>query len=66
VATSNGNARALPAQELAVLARPRIERVEAEPDPAAAVARARELAGRDGAVLVTGSLYLLAALSERG
>jgi len=33
------------------------------PEPAQALARARELAGRDGAVLVTGSLYLLADLS---
>ena len=36
------------------------------PIPAAAFARARTLAGPDGAVLVTGSLYLLAALSLDG
>jgi hypothetical protein len=33
------------------------------PDPASAVARGRELAGADGALLVTGSLYLLADLN---
>ena len=45
-------------------ARRRISRrVEAVDDPRAALARARELAGHDGAVLVTGSLYLLAELS---
>jgi dihydrofolate synthase / folylpolyglutamate synthase len=35
---------------------------EALADPGAAVARARELAGPDGAVLVTGSIYLIADL----
>ncbi len=34
-------------------------------DPGEALARARELAGEDGAVLVTGSLYLLADLAVR-
>jgi dihydrofolate synthase/folylpolyglutamate synthase len=66
VATTSGNARALPAEALAEVARPHFARVEIEGDPAVAVARARSLAGRDGAVLVTGSLYLLAALSELG
>jgi dihydrofolate synthase / folylpolyglutamate synthase len=66
VATTSGNARALPAEELAGIARPHFACVESEPDPVAAVARARSLAGPYGAVLVTGSLYLLAALSERG
>jgi folylpolyglutamate synthase/dihydropteroate synthase len=46
-----------------VLAQPRFSSVEAAPEPKAALARARELAGPDGAVLVTGSLYLLADLS---
>jgi dihydrofolate synthase/folylpolyglutamate synthase len=66
VATTSGNARALPAEELADVARPHFAHVELDADPAAAVARARGLAGPEGAVLVTGSLYLLAALSERG
>ena len=63
VATESRNGRALPAPELAALAEAHFERVEAEPDPAAALARALELAGPEGAVLVTGSLYLLAELS---
>jgi dihydrofolate synthase/folylpolyglutamate synthase len=63
VATTSTNARALPAGELADLGRPHFTRVETEPDPRAAVARARGLAGADGAVLVTGSLYLLSDLS---
>jgi dihydrofolate synthase/folylpolyglutamate synthase len=66
VATESGSARAVPAEALASLAKPHFERVEVEPDPVAAVTRARALAGPDGAILVTGSLYLLAALSERG
>ena len=37
---------------------------EIVPDPAAALARARTLAGEDGEVLVTGSIYLLAALVD--
>ena len=63
VATENSDDRALPAAELAALASGHFERAEFEPDPAAARARALELAGSDGAVLVTGSLYLLADLS---
>ena len=47
-------------------AEPLFARVEAVADPAAALARARELAGRRRAVLVTGSLYLLAELSLDG
>jgi dihydrofolate synthase / folylpolyglutamate synthase len=66
VATSSPNPRALPADDLAEAARPFFPHVEAEPDPAAARLRARELAGADGAVVVTGSLYLLAELYARG
>jgi dihydrofolate synthase / folylpolyglutamate synthase len=65
VATASHSARALPANELARLAIHHFNRVEAVPDPAAAIDRARELAGHDGAVLVTGSLYLLADLIVR-
>jgi dihydrofolate synthase/folylpolyglutamate synthase len=65
VATQSASVRALPAGELAERAAPFFERVEAVGDPGAAVARARELAGEDGRVLVTGSLYLLADLSLR-
>ena len=62
VATRSTNPRALAAAEIASLAEPKFARVDTVDDPAGAVARARELAGRDGAVLVTGSLYLLADL----
>jgi dihydrofolate synthase / folylpolyglutamate synthase len=65
VATESTNARSLPAGELAKLAEPHFERVEICPDPRAACAAGRELAGADGAVLVAGSLYLLAELSGR-
>jgi dihydrofolate synthase / folylpolyglutamate synthase len=60
VATESSNPRALPAGELAALASGLFERVEAVPDPARALERARSLSRR---VLVTGSLYLLADLS---
>jgi dihydrofolate synthase / folylpolyglutamate synthase len=63
VATESRNGRALPAAELAALASAHFENVHADPDPAAARTRALELAGPEGAVLVTGSLYLLADLS---
>ena len=63
VATESTSGRALPAVELAALASAHFERVVAEPEPSAARARALELAGPGGAVLVTGSLYLLADLS---
>ena len=66
VATESANARAVPAGELALRAEPYFRHVESIPDPAAARLRAVDLAGRDGAVLVTGSLYLLAQLSGSG
>jgi dihydrofolate synthase / folylpolyglutamate synthase len=61
IATESTNARALPAAELASRARAHFLRVETEPDPHRALARARESTG--GGILVTGSLYLLADLS---
>ena len=64
VATSSRNARALPAAELARIATPFFESVEAVSEPEKALARARELA-EDQGVLVTGSLYLLADLAVR-
>ena len=36
--------------------------LEVQPDPRRALARARELAGPEGAVLATGSIYLVADL----
>lgn len=59
VATRSSNGRALPADELARLAAAHFDEVEVVAEPAAALARAREL----GPVLVTGSLYLLADLA---
>jgi dihydrofolate synthase / folylpolyglutamate synthase len=63
VFTSSRNPRALPPATLASLAAqlggPDSEIV---PDPRAAVARAQELAGPEGAVLATGSIYLVADL----
>jgi dihydrofolate synthase / folylpolyglutamate synthase len=61
VATRSSNARALPADDLAALARQRFAVVEVVPEPVAALARAHELGSR---VLVTGSLYLLADLES--
>jgi dihydrofolate synthase / folylpolyglutamate synthase len=65
IATASTNARALSAEELARLARRWFETTETEQDPGDAVERARSIAGREGAVLVTGSLYLLADLAAR-
>ena len=63
VATRSSNARALPAAELARRAARFFPSTEVVEDPAEARKRGRELAGPDGALLVTGSLYLLADLS---
>jgi dihydrofolate synthase / folylpolyglutamate synthase len=63
VLTSSSNPRALPAEELARAAEPFFASVEVAPDPVEALERARRAAGEDGAVLVTGSLYLLADLA---
>jgi dihydrofolate synthase / folylpolyglutamate synthase len=65
VFTSSRNPRALPPATLASLA----EQIggppsEIVPDPRAAVARAQELAGPGGAVLATGSIYLVADLLD--
>jgi len=61
VATSSSNPRALPAGEVGDRARTWFEMVEVEGNPHRALRRARTL-GRP--VLVTGSLYLLADLSQ--
>jgi len=66
VATESTNARAIPAGELAARAERYFHHVESIPDPAAARLRALALAGDLGAVLVTGSLYLLAELGADG
>jgi dihydrofolate synthase / folylpolyglutamate synthase len=64
IATTSSNPRALPPADLARLAQPYFPRVVAVEDPREAVARARREAGDQGAVLVTGSLYLLADLAS--
>jgi dihydrofolate synthase / folylpolyglutamate synthase len=67
IATSNPTPRALSPATLESLARQlagaggRV-RIESEPDPRAAVRRARSLAGRGGVVVATGSIYLVAEL----
>jgi dihydrofolate synthase/folylpolyglutamate synthase len=61
VATTSSSTRALPAADLADLARARFDHVEVVDDPVAAVARAHELGEP---VLVTGSLYLLGDLAQ--
>jgi dihydrofolate synthase / folylpolyglutamate synthase len=63
VCTTNANPRALPPATLQSLARQLgFEAVSTERDPRAALAAARERSGPDGAVLATGSIYLIADL----
>jgi dihydrofolate synthase/folylpolyglutamate synthase len=59
VATQTETERTLRADDLAQLAREFFSDVESVPDATNALKRARETAGSGGAVLVTGSLYLL-------
>jgi hypothetical protein len=63
VATSSANERSLPAGDLASRAEPYFGHVEHYADPHEARTQALALAGPFGAVVVTGSLYLLAELS---
>ena len=49
VATASSNPRALPAEDLAALARAYFMRVEVVEEPVPALTRGRELAGADGA-----------------
>ena len=70
ITTRSSNPRSRTASELAAIAQDRtygyeFAEVQAIDDPVAAVDCAREIAGPDGAVLVTGSLYLLADLRAR-
>jgi dihydrofolate synthase / folylpolyglutamate synthase len=66
VATESSNPRSLPAGELAARAERYFDHVETVVDPSEARSRARALAGPEGAVLVSGSLYLLTDLSGAG
>jgi dihydrofolate synthase/folylpolyglutamate synthase len=59
VVTSNANPRAVAARDLAALAG---RDTHVEDDPRRAIALARSLAGEDGVVLATGSIYLIADL----
>ena len=61
VATRSSSARALPARDLADVAKRHFDVVEAVDDPGAALARAHVLGEP---VLVTGSLYLLGDLAQ--
>lgn len=67
VFTHSENARALSPATLESLWR-QLDgpHAEIEPDPVTAVRRASELAGASGAVLVTGSIYLLSDLVQSG
>jgi len=64
VVTESAHGRPLSARELGERARRVFPDVHVVSEPAEALARARELAGPDGAVLVTGSLYLLTSLNS--
>jgi len=61
VATTSSSPRALPAPDLAQLARSYFDHVEVRDEPVEALARAHELGEP---VLVTGSLYLLGDLAQ--
>jgi dihydrofolate synthase/folylpolyglutamate synthase len=62
VCTACTSPRALPPATLASLAGQLDGAASVAPEPHAALARARELAGADGVVLATGSTYLIADL----
>jgi dihydrofolate synthase / folylpolyglutamate synthase len=65
ILTSNRHPRALSPGTLESLARQVTSgqpALELEPDPRQALSRARDRAGRDGAVMATGSIYLVADL----
>jgi dihydrofolate synthase/folylpolyglutamate synthase len=65
VFTVSANRRSLPPATLASLAAQLgASAAEVEPDARAALARARELAGPGGAVVATGSIYLVADLAS--
>jgi dihydrofolate synthase/folylpolyglutamate synthase len=63
IATQSASSRARPAADLAERARGAGIDAAVERDAVAALVRARAEAGRDGVVLVTGSLSLLADLT---
>ncbi len=62
VAYAPANPRALPADDLAACARDAGIEAEVAPDPAAALARARDRAGASGVAVAFGTLYAIADL----
>jgi len=64
VATGSHHVRALPAAVIAEAARAYGLEARVEERPEASLAAAREWAGRDGVVIVAGSLYLLGDIRE--
>lgn len=62
VAYAPSNPRALPADDLAACARDAGIEAEVAPDPAAALARARDRAGASGVAVAFGTLYAIADL----
>jgi dihydrofolate synthase / folylpolyglutamate synthase len=62
IVTRSSNPRALDPRALARIVAPSGDPVEVLPDPRLALERARALAGPEGAVLATGSIYLVADL----
>ncbi|HUT63798.1 MAG TPA: folylpolyglutamate synthase/dihydrofolate synthase family protein [Anaerolineae bacterium] len=63
VCTQTINPRAAKAEELAQLS-PGTVTVIIEPDPARAVGKATDIAGKEGTVIVTGSLYLVGEIMK--
>lgn len=64
VATEADSPRAVPAREVAAAARGLGVGAEAVPEVVRALSRARDLAGEDDLILVTGSLYVVGAARE--
>jgi dihydrofolate synthase/folylpolyglutamate synthase len=62
IATTSGQTRALDPEALAREARSLGLRAKTAPDPSSALRQARREAGREGTVVVTGSLYLCGAV----
>jgi len=62
VATSIGTGRAASPEDIAAAGEGKCGHVEVEADPAAALEQAREIAGKGGLVVATGSLYLVGRL----
>ena len=62
IATAAAHPRAASGAQIAAVARRAGATVEEQDDPGRALARARQLAGGDGMVLVAGSLYLVGAM----